>query len=527
MITVVQKPDEHNLQSITKRIDIGDKLGVQTKRSRLVTSQYIEVMKLLAETVHSHPWTFATVDAVSRSVVGSGWKIVPREGQEHLATKRGKKRVLEFLNYSDREWTNIKDFVDFPSKLAQTVSSYRLFGQAAWHLIKDGNTYVGFDVLSGITIPNIDEEGYFLEPAFIHQPWDGAKEIALDLEDVVYFYNPGVTGRMLGESSYESLVDISLPADFYAAISYRSVLENVNAPYNGVWIVDPTVSDEDFEMFVNLLQERYTGPENFGRNPLVIRGMAEFKELETSRQDNAPYIDGRQFGREEMFGVTGVAGNKLGLSSDFNKANIRETRREFHESVLRPIFQVIEEAIDRQVIQRCLNIDSWTFMFNRPDITTSLEQASIDMRYLQFGVFSPDEIREQHGILPRKDGNGGDYYIPGTTTGDVTSPKSGQQGKQEIEGEENPDTATDPMPVERPPRDEASISNSSLSIRELKNWRKIVLEHMDGKRTNKSFSPEHISVELARSINELIEQSDGDFEVIKKVFSAAIMLYEE
>lgn len=112
------------------------------------------------------------------------------------------------------------------------------------------------------------------------------------------------------------------------------------------------------------------------------------------------------------------------------------------------------------------------------------------------------------------------------TTGSVTGPKSGQQGKQEIEGEENPDRLTDPIPVERPPRDEASISNAMI-IKELKNWRKIILEYMDGKRNHSSFTPEFIPVAMANSINELLEQSVGDFNAIKKLFSAAIMVYEE
>jgi hypothetical protein len=528
MITISKQDDS---KVMVKQLGIDGTPGLKRARPTVATSRYIDVMKLLAETVHTHPWTFSTVDAVARSVVGSGWKIIPKEGYESLATKRGKRTVDNFLNYSRKTRGNIRDFIGFPSKLSQTVSSYRLFGQASWNIIKEGNRCVGFDVLSGYTVPNIDEHGNFLEPAFIHYPWDGSKEVEFGIGDIVYFFNPGVTGRILGESPYESLIDVSLPADFYAALSYRSVLENVNAPYNGVWVVDPTVSDEDFDLFVNLLQERYTGAENFGRNPLVIRGMAEFKETESNRKDSAPYIDGRQFSREEMFGVTGVAGNKLGLSSDFNKANIRETRREFHESVLRPLFDVIEGVINDQVISGVLGVDFWEFKFNRPDITTALEQASIDMRYLQFGVFSPNEIRAQHGVAPRKDGD--EYYIPGTTTGDVTRPKSGQQGKQEIEGEENPDTSTNPLPVERPPRDEASISNSAdndkraLIIKEIKNWRKITLEGMDGKRPHKKFIPESIPSHVALNINELLESSYGDFDDVKKIFNAAILLYEE
>jgi hypothetical protein len=528
---IIQNPEEKTRKVrriVTKSVNFpaqNTPVGSTVWRSKLVASNYIQTMRLLAEVVHIHPWTFATLDAVTRSVIGSGWKIIPREGKEKYATRAGKRVIENFLYYRNRRWRNIRDFIEFPQKLSQTISSYRLFGQASWSLVRDGDKYIGFDVLSGITIPNVDENGNLLSPAFIHKPWDKSKDLEFELDEIVYFCNPGVTGRILGESPYEALLEVTLPSDLYAAVTYRSVLENVNAPYNGVWVVDPSVSDEDFEMFVTLLQERYTGPENFGRNPLVIRGMAEFKEIETGRKDTAPYIDGRSFSREEIIGVTGVAANKIGLSGDFNKANLREARREFHEAVLRPLFEAIEDVINEQVFVRVLGVEEWVFRFNRPDITTALEQAAIDMRYLQWGVLSPNEVRRQHGLDPRE--NGDDYYVPSETTSTII--QGGQQGKKEIDDEESIETMGDIPSNPRPPRDEEMITNSlvnrSTIKNELKNWRRIVLEYMDGKRRSKYFVPRYIPKPLYNQIERMLSCCE-DFDSVKKVFAAAIELYE-
>lgn len=493
-----------------------------------------EQLNLLAQAAHEHPLTFATLDSVSRSIVGAGWQFVPVKEFADEATQRQRRKVESFFAYSEAKWDNIKDFQSFPDKLALTINQYRLTGQCAWEIVRDGTgTPVGFDVLSGFTIPNVDELGYFKAPAWTHYPWGKSKGIEYDLDELAYFFNSGVTGNIDGESLYEALMNTSLPSDLFAAISYRSLFENTNAPYNGLWTVDPTVSDEDLDMFVSLLEERYAGVQNYGRNPLVVRGSADFKPITSRNEEDAPYLEGRAFNREEFLGVTGVDGNKLGLTDSANKGNIRETRREFHENTLRPLFRRLEDDIYRQVIVKQLGIKAWMLKFNVPDITTRIEDSSISMRNLQWGINNVNEVRAERGLEPVKHGDS--FYIPLNMAlvdenGEITvlNQSGGSRENPDGSGDIDNEKPDDPSPeATRPPRDEdPSEADKTLAVEELKTWRKRHLLYLDGKKPYKAFETRHLSASKAATIDELLSNVGHDFDTVKRIFSAAIELEE-
>jgi len=510
-----------------KGMDIGIKKIGSNLFSGSKDITHIDMLKLLAQAAHEHSWTFATVDAISRSVVGSGWSIVPVERYANDQSKRKRKAVEDFFEYRERSWDNIKDFQSLPDKLAQTVGSYRLFGHAAWEMVRDGNNDpIGFDVLSGIVIPQVDESGYFENPAFLFYPWGAGDPIEYQVDEIAYFYNSGITGKITGESPYSTLANTTIPSDLFAAVSYRSLFENVNAPYNGLWQIDPSVSDDDFDFFLALLEERYSGATNFGRNPLVIRGGADFKQVKSRNTEDAPYLDGRSFNREEFFGVTGVDGNKLGITSSANKANIRETRREFHENILRPLFRKLEDDIYYQVIVRMLDARGWKFQFKQPDITNAVEQASIDMRMLQWGIYSPNEIRKHRGEDPRTDGDY--YYAPMNmvqmTDGEMVSP-TGDKTENDNPGQTEPDE-TEPSEPERVPRDE-DTSVSNMAISDLRLWRRLHLQYLDGKREKKEFKSDYIDQEVLQEVQRQLIDVGKDFQEVKGIFDRAIKAYEE
>ena len=493
--------------------------GQMSIGSSYTTPKRFDELRALANAARMHSWTGASVDVVARSVVGPGWKLVRVDGFD--GTEQERDALLRFFRGDHKTWDNIKDYTSFASKIYHTVSSFRLFGQAAWELRYTDGVVTGFDVLSGYTEPNVDERGNFKSPAFTFYPWSGGDPVSFEASEIVYFYHPGVTGDIRGETVYESLSYMTIPADIYAATVYRELFQNVNSPYNGVWEVDESVSDEDFELFVSLLEERYSGVENFGRNPLVVRGKVDFKEIRSRSREDAPYLEGRRFNQEEISAATGVHGLKLGVTREYNKANMREARRDFFETVLLPLYKHLEDQIYNQVIVRLFGAPGWRFKFNPPDFTTALEDATIRMRYMQYGVYSPNDIREQMGEEPRP---GGDiYYRPANTIVDG----EGDPGAND-DGNGPDDTGTGPSSSdpERVPTDETHPEHAVLKnrdiVRELKAWRKHVLRAMDGKIRPRPFVRKNIPEHLYDVISEQLEKlPEDDFEGVKALFSAA------
>lgn len=486
----------------------------------------LKQMEYLVDTSSSHSWTRATVSTITKSSVGAGLSLVKSQDYENEATEDQRRQLLDFMYGPSGEWNNINDFMQFSGKLEQSLSSFILLGQFGWEIQRNKlGEPVGYDPMSGYVIPNVDERGYFKSPAFIMYPWKSKEIVEYDsAEDVVYVRKSGVKGDIRGESDYESLVHTTIPADLFASVAYRGMFENVNSPYNGIWVVNENIADEDFEFFLALLEERYSGVGNYGRNPLVVKGDAEWRPVKSRSEEDAPYLEGRRFNQEEISAVTGVHSSKLGITSMTNKSNMRETRRDFYENTLLPVHKTIEEQLYWQVNVRLFGYRGWKWVFNDPDFTTQIEDATIAQRYWQVGALNPNEVREKYlGLKPRE---GGDTY---TTLGGAKEENGeGERNNQPADGaSESHDNQREAI---RPPRDEESPDSVSvLKVAELKAMRKFTLRAMDGKTTQREFVPAHLSPEEYQVAKVLLRDhiESGDFNSVKTIFNVLIKAYGE
>jgi len=143
-----------------------------------------------------------------------------------------------------------------------------------------------------------------------------------------------------------------------------------------------------------------------------------------------------------------------------------------------------------------------------------VEDATVYMRYMQHGVYSPNEVRRKLGEPPREDDGGNVYYYPSNVG------ISGAESDGNMAGE--PDTSPDD-PARTPTDDE--YPDSANVLKELRLWRKHVLRAMDGKRSYRKFQRRLLPVELYQTLDSIIDQSnavqDADFEFIKNLFAAA------
>jgi len=444
-----------------------------------------------------HSWTAATVLSIARPIVAIQWDVVPIRTDIDVDID-DVEPIRSFFEDRYKDYVHVRDYITTGSKLMYTAANLKLHGQAAWEILYDDDGVpTGFDVIPGYIVPNVDDDGYLESPAFTAHLWTGG-QVEYEVGDIVYFVMPWREGAPWGDSEYDALLDVVIPADIHAGISYREIFENINAPYNGVWEVDPNVSDEDFEFFLNLLDERYTGSRNYGRNIVAIRGTVNWKPTASLSDEDAPYLGGREFSRDEVASVTGVNTNKLGITANATKANMRESRRDFFEAAQGPILRVMEEVITDQVIWRLFGEDRLCFKFRQPDFLNALERATVNMREIQTGVISPNEARAQKGMPPR---DGGDVYVD-PTQGRAPSRVAGD-GESDI-----------PEP-ERPPRDEEDTSKDVL--RELRQWMRFEKRIRQGKRAKRKFFVRHVPRPIAELIEDRIDGVE-DPEIVEEVF---------
>lgn len=477
----------------------------------------------MMEAIRKHGYLNAAMSTVGRSAVGAWWSLRRHSEFGENSPERHRKRLFSFYMQANKEWDNIKDFQTFANKLMIAAKYLRYFGQAAFQIVKDkdGNP-AGLDFLHGLVIPNIDAYGKFQKPAFVQYPtMNVSYRVEFnDPRDIVYITNPDWQGYPFGGSDIESLAEYTLPIDLYLQVAAREYMKNRDKP-EVVYSLPADISDEAFDAFVKEMEARRGGAGNLGRNPIAIQGEFDIKELRPL-PDALPYQDSRKDAREEVLAVAGVTGAQLGISESLSSANLREARRQFHETSMLPLFKQIELALYEQIHVRTFNITGWEFKFNNPDFLNAVERATVHMRYQQMGALNPNEIRYEIGQTPRTD-EAGDKYAdekpkPTAPIAPQGSPPEGRPQEPDAPAQ----TGEPTLDNQDPPRGDQHDQKPKL-LAEARLWKKFVLNRIEQKKNIRSFNSDVFPPEMVGFVHSSIGEEPTRERAVE-VFS---ILFEE
>jgi len=415
----------------------------------------------------------ASIDRLANSGVGAGWSIDKHADFFTSASDESKKKLNNFYDYSSPEWNNIKDFYGTPSKIAAALIYLRFFGQAAFHVLKDeSGEALGFEFIYGFVYPNVNKEGKFKSPAFVQISLE-TKDVVAEYtsDEVIFIVNPDITGRPYGDMLVESLSQYALPLDIYLQSAALSYIQKSRMP-PAIWEVPEGIGDDEFDELADYIEDQYEGPENIGKVPLVVSGEINVKRLESFPKD-IPYLEARKQTREEIFTVIGTSARKLGLTEEGLE---KEDRREFFEATMIPLFTYLEDGFTRQIHNRLFDIKDWIFKFGRLDFLDSVERATVHMRYIQNGVYSPDDVRSELGDGPRGDGEGDVYVDPrvGQSQENQGSPPEGREDRPDKPSDTGEPTIDD----QDPPRGDRRY----LVIDELSAFQRFMINRWSSKR---------------------------------------------
>jgi HK97 family phage portal protein len=512
----------------------------------------------MMDTIEVHGYSRAAMSAIGRSTIGAWWKLSKHEEWGSSGTERQRRRLYRFYTHQEREWDNIKDFYSLAYKLVIGAMYLRYFGQVAYEVTRNNaGKIIGFDHLTGITVPNTDDRGYFKVPAFVQYP---TRDPRINTEfdsprDIVYIINPDWKGSPLGGSDIEALTEYTLPLDIYLQTAAREYMKNSARP-ELIFMLPQDISDDAFNAFVAQMEAKYRGASNVGKNPIAVAGELGVKRVDELPQ-NLPYQDSRKDTREEVLAVSGTGGALLGISDSLSSANIRETRRQFHETTMEPLFKILEQGFYEQIHVREFNAEGWTFVFNNPDFLTAVERATVHMRNIENGIMNPNEAREELGRDPRE---GGDFFVEvasdpkddeeqgsppegreeepddpsntGEPTDDDQDPERGDQHDEEPKQFLTVLSADDPAlkewagpVIEAEDWEEAEELLATFEatiigqmIEDVMAWRKFALKRFKRGRKLREFRTEHIPTEAVFIVQASLEEAH-DVEEIKYIFN--------
>lgn len=177
--------------------------------------------------------------------------------------------------------------------------------------------------------------------------------------------------------------------------------------------------------FLRASLETYRGSENAHKTLILEEGM-EFAPLGMTAAD-AEFIASRKFSRTDIAMFFGVPPHMLGddEKSDGSGKNLEERSRAFVSYTLEDYLTTWEDTIARDLLAEDVSLYA---KFRRAALVRGdlASRAKWYQSGLQWGYFSPDEVRAEEELNPRPDGKGGEFYPPPNMT-KTDTPATGER----------------------------------------------------------------------------------------------------
>jgi len=314
----------------------------------------------------------------------------------------------------------------------QTPSQFKRMMQA--HILLRGNAYAQIVRSRGKVLAlnplNPDRmevtQTDALELAYEYTRRDGRK-VKMQANEVMHLVGltlDGVTGVSAITYARET-IGLSLAQEHHGATTFKN-----GARPSSVLSHPGKLGPEGMENLRASLNAYRSGGEKEGQALILEEGMSVDQMSMTA--EDAQWIEGREFSRTDIAMFFGVPPHMIGDTKKSTSwgSGIEQQSIGFVTYTLEDHLTTWEETINRDLIAE----EDVYARFNRRalvrgDIKTRWEAY---VKAMQWGVYSPDDVRALEDENPRPDGGGGVYYDPPNTAG-------GQEG----EADEPEDTPQD------------------------------------------------------------------------------------
>lgn len=149
---------------------------------------------------------------------------------------------------------------------------------------------------------------------------------------------------------------------------------------------------------------------------LVTGGGATVKSIPFTPQQ-MQWVDSQKWFAKMVFGVFKVTPSELGFTEDLNRATGIQQMQIFKSGAVLPVLKILEDALNREIIWKHFSPDLMFEFTKELDLDDKTKQADIDLKHIDSGLRSINEIRDRDGLekwedekfdLPKDDGMGGE-----------------------------------------------------------------------------------------------------------------------
>lgn len=385
----------------------------------------------LAQLLEINTFHYRACKTKARDTTGNGWILEPIYGLE---------------NPSDEQWERAMAFLDNPNP-AMTLSEichnvmvdFEAIGDGYFEVIRKDGIVVGLEHIPSHTMRVHTSLKKFCQIRGPHRVW--FKRFGVDFEidattgeegksipaekranEVIHIRN--YTSR----SDFYGIPDILpalgvLLADRERTAYNIAFFENHAIPAYVVTITGADLDEKTEKMIQRYFQEDVKknrqstlvltakkDENDISSDPIEIK----FQALSTETKE-ASFRMFRQDNRDEILTAHGVPPYRAGVAvvGNLGGTTAQESTEIYKQSVIRPRQEMLENVINRYILQQGLGITDWKFKFNVIDSRDKDKEVDRLQKLFDMGVYSPNQILEKLGEEPIDDPNMDRHFING------------------------------------------------------------------------------------------------------------------
>lgn len=367
--------------------------STQTDRRSLMTQLY--------ESYLACPWSWASVNAISRTITAGGlvtdWDQDDGEGDQEQPDKPSNVLALERL----LAYCNPRE--DIRQLMRSVIADLLVFGDAFLEVVWLAGQPVALYSLDSPTMcPIADEHG---EITGYVQITDYSQRAEFEPHEVIHISLDAPRSGIFGVSPTQAAL-LPITNWLFAAATLKEIYRKGNPP-DIHWDFPSSYSTTEMNRWSAMYMQRNVGPRNIGM-PKMTKGGAVAKELATNRiEEHLRTLDQK---RDEILASYGVPPAEATVieSGHLGAGTGEAQRKTFQVNTCQPIAELVLEKINFHIVKQGFDIAGWHLKFGEVDMRDSETIEKIrDMR-LRNGAWVLNRYRTEIGEPPV---DGGDDAI--------------------------------------------------------------------------------------------------------------------
>lgn len=387
----------------------------------------------LAQILEINTHHYRAVKTKARDTAGLGWYLEPKEDIENPSDEQ-KKIVTNFLENPSPSMT-LSEIND------QVMVDHEATGDGYHEVIRDGDKVIGIEHIPSHTMRIHKNMDKFVQIRGNEKVWFKRFGLEKDVhvETGEYYDLGSLNDKMKGNevlhirnytsrSDYYGVPDImpalgALLGDRERQEYNTSFFDNHAIPAYAVTVSGAELDGETEQQIKKFFQ---SDVKKSNHSTLVLTAKKEegdyseepiefnFQALSTDTKE-ASFRMYRQDNRDEILSAHGVPPYRAGVITEgqMGGSSAGETTEIYKQSIISPKQELLENQINRFLLQEGLGITDWVFQFKEIDTRDLDKEIERLERLFKMGVYSPNKILEKIGEEPIDDENMDRHFVAG------------------------------------------------------------------------------------------------------------------